>query len=103
MVTASPANAMKDKANWVRKHLPFVPRHNLVVTYRKDLVRGDFTFDDAPRNLERCRATRIIMDYPYNRDFADCYRVLNWAEFEALMDEVLAPPGAEPLQQQGHV
>lgn len=102
MVTASPANAMKDKANWVRKHLPFVPRHNLVVTYRKDLVRGDFMFDDAPRNLERCRATRIIMDYPYNRDFA-CYRVLNWAEFEALMDEVLAPPGAEPLQQQGHV
>lgn len=58
-------------------------------TYRKDLVHGDFMFDDAPRNLERCRATRIMMDYLYNRDFTDCYRVSDWAEFEALMADLI--------------
>lgn len=89
VVTASPAGAMKDKANWVRRNLPFISKHNLVITYRKDLVRGDFMLDDAPRNLEHCRATRIMMDYPYNRDFTDCYRVPGWAEFETLMDDLL--------------
>lgn len=90
VVTASPASGMRDKADWVKRHLPFVPKHNLVVTYRKDLVLGDFMFDDAPRNLEHTPATRIMMDYPYNRDFDDAYRVRNWTEFEALMDDLLA-------------
>ena len=90
VVTASPGSGMRDKADWVRQHLPFVPKHNLVVTYRKDLVLGDFMFDDAPRNLAHTPATRIIMDYPYNRDFEDAYRVHNWAEFEALLDGLLA-------------
>lgn len=94
VVTASPRNAMADKVQWVRRHLPFVPRHNVVVTHRKDLVRGQFMFDDAPRNLRHFQGTRILMDYPYNRDFHDCYRVHSWEEFGALMEQLLS--GARP-------
>lgn len=46
---------------------------------------GDFMFDDAPKNLRNHPATRIMMDYPYNRDFHDCHRVTSWAEAEALI------------------
>lgn len=89
VVTASPKEAMRDKVEWVRRHLPFVHRSNIVITYRKDLVRGDFMFDDAPRNLRHFQGIRIMMDYPYNRDFHDCYRVHNWEGFAQLIDQFL--------------
>ncbi len=85
VVTASPKEAAGDKMRWVQKHLPMVPKGNVVVTYRKDLVRGDFMFDDAPKNLRNHPATRIMLDYPYNRDFHDCHRVHSWLEAEELI------------------
>ena len=90
VVTASPKEAAGDKMRWVQRHLPFVPKGNIVVTYRKDLVRGDFMFDDAPKNLRHHPAIRIMLDYPFNRDFDDCYRVHSWNEAEALIREKAA-------------
>lgn len=85
VVTASPKEAAGDKMRWVQRHLPFVPKGNIVVTYRKDLVRGDFMFDDAPKNLRNHPAIRVMLDYPYNRDFHDCHRVHSWTEAESLI------------------
>lgn len=93
VVTASPKEAAGDKMRWVQRHLPMVMKGNIVVTYRKDLVRGDFMFDDAPKNLRNHPATRIMLDYPYNRDFHDCYRVHSWNEAERLITSLVA---AEP-------
>lgn len=90
VVTASSRQAAGDKIAWVRRHLPMVPRGNIVITHRKDLVRGDFMFDDAPKNLANHPAIRIMMDYPYNRHFHDCYRVHSWAEAERLIRRLAA-------------
>jgi 5'(3')-deoxyribonucleotidase len=90
VVTASPKEAAGDKMRWVQRHLPMVPKGNIVVTYRKDLVRGDFMFDDAPKNLRNHPATRIMLDYPYNRDFHDCHRVHSWLEAEELVCRMVA-------------
>ena len=90
VVTASPRQAAGDKIAWVRRHLPMVPKGNIVITHRKDLVRGDFMFDDAPKNLRNHPAVRILMDYPYNRHFHDCYRVHSWAEAEQLIRRLVA-------------
>ncbi len=90
VVTASPKEAAGDKMAWVRRHLPMVPKGNIIVTYRKDLVRGDFMFDDAPKNLINHTATRIMLDYPYNREFHDCHRVHSWEEAEALIRRMVA-------------
>jgi 5'(3')-deoxyribonucleotidase len=102
VVTASPKEAAGDKMRWVQRHLPMVPKGNVVVTYRKDLVRGDFMFDDAPKNLRNHPATRIMLDYPYNRDFHDCHRVHSWAEAEALIRSLVAkdPHTETPARQQ---
>lgn len=89
VVTASPREACADKVRWVRTHLPFITRENVVITHRKDLVRGDFMFDDAPRNLRHHPATRLMLDYPYNRDFHDCHRVHSWGEAEELIHQLL--------------
>ena len=96
VVTASPKEACADKIRWVKTHLPMIPRGNIALTYRKDLVRGDFMFDDAPKNLIHHPATRIMLDYPYNRDFHDCYRVHSWADAEALISGLVAHGAAEP-------
>jgi len=98
VVTASPRQAAGDKIAWVRRHLPMVPRGNIVITHRKDLVRGDFMFDDAPKNLENHPAIRIMMDYPYNRHFHDCYRVHSWAEAERLIRRLVDLPRGESRQ-----
>jgi 5'(3')-deoxyribonucleotidase len=90
VVTASPKEAAGDKMRWVQRHLPMVPKGNIVLTYRKELVRGDFMFDDAPKNLIHHPATRIMLDYPYNRDFHDCHRVHSWLEAEALIYRLVA-------------
>lgn len=109
VVTASPKEAAGDKMAWVRRHLPMVPRGNIVVTYRKDLVRGDFMFDDAPKNLIHHPSTRIMLDYPYNRDFHECHRVHSWAEAEALIRRLVAEkqgrtetPSAAAAMQPAH-
>lgn len=89
VVTASPKEAAADKMRWVQRFLPMVPKGNIALTYRKDLVRGDFMFDDAPRNLRHHPATRIMLDYPYNRDFHDCHRVHSWTEAESLIHQLV--------------
>lgn len=102
VVTASPKEAASDKMRWVHQHLPMVPKKNIVVTHRKELVRGEFMFDDAPKNLINHDAVRIMLDYPYNREFHDCYRVHSWLEAERVVDQVLACwSEGRPLLQYG--
>lgn len=89
IVTSSRTTAYTEKEQWVTEHLPFIGRDNLVFTHRKDMVRGDLLFDDAPHNLKAFAATgrlAVAMDYPYNQQLT-CPRVKTWFEFEQrLMD-----------------
>lgn len=104
VVTASPREAAGDKMRWVQRHLPMVPKGNIVITHRKDLVRGDFMFDDAPKNLRNHPATRIMLDYPYNRDFHDCHRVHSWREAEELIRRLVAErPRTETPSAEGRM
>lgn len=72
-----------DKLAWVAEHLPFLPQDNVIFAHRKELVRGDVLFDDAPhhlRNFAKYGGEPVAMDYPYNRALA-CTRVRSWPEF----------------------
>ena len=89
IVTASRTHAYTEKEQWVEEHLPFIGKRNLIFSHRKDMIRGDVLFDDAPPNLRAFAATgrlAVAMDYPYNRD-VDVPRVGNWAEFERYIRE----------------
>lgn len=106
VLSASPQNALRDKWRWVEKHVPFLKRRNIILTYRKDLVRADVHIDDAPKNLTRFAGIRALFDYPYNRDFHAAWRVDGWQEFAPWFAEVLATgpdypgwPGGPPLRQ----
>ncbi|ASS77243.1 5'(3')-deoxyribonucleotidase [Tumebacillus algifaecis] len=89
IVTSSRTFAYTEKEQWVAEHLPFLSKENLIFAHRKDMVRGDLLFDDAPHNLEAFAATgrlAVAMDYPYNRS-VKVPRVSGWLEFESLLAE----------------
>jgi 5'-nucleotidase len=85
IVTAA-KNGHRDKMEWVHEHLPFLPPGNIVFAHRKELVRGDVMFDDAPHNLLAFApyGLPVAMDYPYNQG-APGMRVRSWSEFLQLI------------------
>jgi 5'-nucleotidase len=87
IVTSSLTSAFVEKEQWIEKHLPFIGKHNLIFSHRKDMIVGDILFDDAPHNLmqfSKTNRTAIAMDYPYNRE-VEVPRVKNWLEFESFL------------------
>lgn len=68
------------------KHLPFLKKEDVIVTYDKSLVRCDLLLDDGEHNFKNFIGTRVIFDAPYNRDatLVD-YRVGSWKEFYVLI------------------
>lgn len=91
IVTAA-KNGHRDKLEWVWTNLPFLPRDNVIFAHRKELVRGDILFDDAPHNLEAFSAygTPVAMAYPYNEG-VPYSRVDSWPAFVDLVDRTFAP------------
>jgi len=86
-----------DKLFWIREHLPFLPRDNVVFAHRKELVRGDVLFDDAPHNLKAFEpyGTPVAMAYRYNEGLP-YPRVPDWPSFVALIDRIFPPQGPTP-------
>jgi 5'(3')-deoxyribonucleotidase len=90
IVSSSRTYAYTEKEKWVKKHLPFIGARNLIFTHRKDMVRGDVLFDDAPHNLiafAESGRKAIAMDYPYNRN-VDVDRVKTWLDFEKMVETI---------------
>jgi 5'(3')-deoxyribonucleotidase len=86
VVTDTPAQGVADRLEWLQEHFPAIPRHNLVVTRRKDLVLVDLLVDDAPHHVRRARGPAVLFDHPYNQDEPGP-RVRNWDELLAYVDE----------------
>lgn len=87
IVTSSVSNAFAEKELWIEKHLPFIGKHNLIFSHRKNMIVGDLLFDDAPHNLTAFSSTgriAVAMDYPYNRELS-VPRVKDWLEFEEFL------------------
>lgn len=98
VIVTSARRGHKDKLDWVEEHLPFLPRDQVIFAHRKELIRGDIMFDDAPhhlRNFARYGGEAVAMAYPYNQD-VPCTRVHSWAEFTKL---VLSRAGLAPAKE----
>lgn len=69
------------KYEWLKNYLPMLPEQNIMLGSRKDILRGDMIFDDAPKYLTNFEGITVAMDRPYNRDIEVDYRVQNWPMF----------------------
>jgi 5'(3')-deoxyribonucleotidase len=78
VILTSPGNApqcVPDKSAWLDEHFPFLPDYERIYTSRKELVRGAFLIDDAPKNLLRWKEQNpegqtIAIKYKYNKQLA---------------------------------
>ena len=74
-------DCMRDKANWVAKHLGEDWRKRIVLTGDKTIVAGDVLIDDKPdiQGLASPVWQQVLFDQPYNRD-SDLPRIHNWTD-----------------------
>jgi 5'-nucleotidase len=85
-ITASEHYAYVDKYLWIEENLNFLPKPNLILTHRKDLVLGDIFVDDGPHNLLKSPAKmKIVFDHPWNRHLTQFQRVYQWDDLLDLL------------------
>ena len=87
VVTATPFESVPEKMSEVLfKYFPFLSWKQVIVTFQKQLIRGDVLIDDGIHNLEGGDYTKILMTAPHNRDYDaeanGIIRVHNWTEIE---------------------
>lgn len=62
-----------EKIGWVKQHLPFLPKENIVITKMKHIFRADAIIDDMPGNCqafkkENPNGMALTISYEYNND-----------------------------------
>lgn len=83
LIVTNPPNGVTaaEKYEWCNKYLSFIPQENIIMTARKDLIKGDLIFDDCPAYLEKFDGISVCMNRSYNKDARCDYRVSGWLEF----------------------
>ena len=69
IVTASVYQTLPAKMDWLFANFPFLSWENVIITRRKQLIRGDVLIDDGVHNLEGGSYFKILMDSPNNRAY----------------------------------
>ena len=67
IVTASVYQTLHLKMDWLFAIFPFLSWENVIITRRKQLIRGDVLIDDGYHNLEGGEYFKILIDAPYNQ------------------------------------
>lgn len=95
IVTATPYESIFEKMSEVLfKYFPFLSWDQVIVTSRKQLIRGDVLIDDGVHNLEGGQYKKVLMTAPHNIRFdAEAHgmiRVHNWKEVEEVINSLCA-------------
>ena len=69
IVTASVYQTLHLKMDWFFTTFPFLSWENVIITKRKQLIKGDVLIDDGYHNLEGGDYFKILIDAPYNRSY----------------------------------
>ena len=95
IVTATPYESVTEKMTDVLfRYFPFLSWKQLIITSRKQLIRGDVLIDDGIHNLEGGDYIKILMTAPHNRNYDaeanGMIRVHNWTEIEEVINRISA-------------
>ena len=93
IVTATPYESVTEKMTEVLfRYFPFLTWKQLIITSRKQLIRGDVLIDDGIHNLDGGDYIKILMTAPHNRNYdaeaIGMIRVHNWAEIEEVIKQI---------------
>jgi 5'(3')-deoxyribonucleotidase len=93
IVTATESEHVNEKMKGVLyKYFPFISWDHVIVTSRKQMIRGDILIDDGIHNLEGGEYRKILFTAPYNRNYDaetnGMIRVHNWNEIVEIIDRM---------------
>lgn len=85
IVTSSYYKGLSDKLDKVLfKYFKFINYDNVIITKRKQMIRGDVLIDDYPDNLVNGAYWGILFDQPHNHGFDSSYydikRAYSWSD-----------------------
>ena len=93
IVTATQYESLAEKmSDLLFKYFPYIEWDHVIITKRKQMIRGDVLIDDGPHNLEDGEYEKILVDAPHNRSYDaeanGMIRVHNWDEILKAVDEI---------------
>ena len=93
IATSTDVRNMEYKEELLQKHLPFIPKKNLIRIHNKALLNVDVLVEDKLDNLKNTFADRICFDQNWNRDecadFAySIYRIHHWGEINNVIQSI---------------
>ncbi len=91
VVTATEYEHVAEKMKGVLfRYFPFLSWDHVIVTGRKQMIRGDVLIDDGVHNLEGGEYKKILVTAPYNKDYDaeanGMIRVHGWDEIVRIID-----------------
>lgn len=91
IVTATEYEHVAEKMKGVLfRYFPFVSWDQVIITSRKQLIRGDVLIDDGIHNLEGGEYRKILVTAPYNKNYDaeanGMIRVNGWDEIVRIID-----------------
>mgnify|MGYP003302499323 FL=1 len=91
IITAVPPEVMSERARSLMKYFPMIPKENIIIGTRKELVDVDIMLDDCPSNIVDSNTSYpVLMRKPWNQGMTGCLAVNNYAEFLTLVDTILS-------------
>ena len=95
IVTATVCDSVPEKMNdLLFRYFPFLSWDQVIITTKKQLIRGDVLIDDGVHNLENGPYHKILMSAPHNRSYDaeanGMIRVENWDQIEAVIEDLCA-------------
>lgn len=75
------------------KHFPFIDKHNVIVTYNKQMIDCDILIDDAVHNIVGGKYIGILLWMPHNKylnvdEFENIHRCFDWKEIYNLISTI---------------
>lgn len=81
-ITSVPAQCMSTRAKRLMEDFPEVPRENIIIGTRKDLVNIDILLDDAAHNISSAQASYpVLMRRPWNVALSGLLSVNTYSDF----------------------
>ncbi len=96
IVTATESEHVEGKIkNVLFRYFPFLSWEQVIITSRKQMIRGDVLIDDGIHNLEGGDYRKILFTAPYNKDYDaeanGMIRVRTWDEIVRIIDGTECP------------
>lgn len=95
IVTSSCHETIRSKLdNVLYKYFPMIDRQHVIITYNKQMIKGDVLIDDAIHNHIGGDYFKILIDAPYNQGDVEQYgihRALDWGDVYEMIKSLERP------------